>query len=163
MNRTTALKAGLATLAIASAPALTGCSSAGEGAVSGAGLGALTGLVLGSFSGNAGEGALIGTTVGAVAGGVIGDQNERNARYSYEQSRAYENGSTVIYRDSDDHYNNGWGDRYETPSKTTYNEYHYYETRPAQPRVVIRYDNYPRRSYRNRYYNRWGYGNRYCR
>ena len=153
MTRNTALKAALTTLAIASAPALTGCSTAGEGAVSGAGLGALTGLVLGSFSGNAGEGALIGTAAGAVFGGVIGDQNERNAYYSAQQADAYRSGQ-VIYRDAPQqpsYRHESWSDRYGQAgqSYTTYNEYHYYEQHPHESRAIIRYDHRPR--YHTRY------------
>ncbi len=162
MKPTTALKAALTTLAIASAPALTGCSTAGEGAVSGAGLGALTGLVLGSFSGNPGEGAVIGTAAGAVFGGVIGDQNEREARYSQQQAEAYRSGQ-VIYRDAPQqpsYRQDGWNDRYGQ-TQTTYNEYHYYEQRPAESRVIIRYDNRP--TYRTRYYPRRSYRDPYCR
>lgn len=160
MTRSTTLKTALAVLALAGAPALTGCSSAGEGAVSGAGIGALTGLVFGAFSGNEGDGALIGATVGAVAGGVIGDQNERNARNAQRQH------TTVVYRDQEPRQT-GWGDRYSEPrSQTVYTETHYhYETRSPSPRVVIRYDTGPRyrHGYRHHRYKSWRYRDPYCR
>ncbi len=60
----------------------TGCSNAGEGALSGAALGALGGLAIGSVTGSAGAGAVIGAVAGGVGGAVIGDQNERNERNS---------------------------------------------------------------------------------
>lgn len=74
------LLAGRVGAGLAFAWALTGCNSAGEGALSGAAVGALGGLAIGSLSGDAGEGAAIGAVSGAVVGGVIGDQNDRNSR-----------------------------------------------------------------------------------
>lgn len=71
----------------------TGCSNAGEGALSGAGLGAGAGAIIGSMSGDAGVGAIIGAVAGGLLGGVIGDQNERAERNSYNSR------STVIYHD----------------------------------------------------------------
>lgn len=70
----------LAPLALLTALAGTGCSNAGQGALSGAAVGALGGLTIGSLSGDAGEGAAIGAVSGAIVGGVIGDQNSRNTR-----------------------------------------------------------------------------------
>jgi hypothetical protein len=67
---------------------LSGCSNAGEGALSGAGIGALSGLAIGSISGNAGEGAAIGAVVGGVGGAVIGDQNRRKSEAAAQQSAA---------------------------------------------------------------------------
>lgn len=55
----------------------TGCSNAGEGAISGAGLGALAGMGIGSLYGDMGKGAAIGAIAGGVGGAVIGDQNKR--------------------------------------------------------------------------------------
>lgn len=71
---------GAAALTLALATIGTGCSNAGEGAISGAGLGALGGLAIGSFFGAAGTGAAIGAVGGALGGAVIGDQNERNEK-----------------------------------------------------------------------------------
>src|SRR4051812_37111599 len=65
---------------------VSGCSNAGEGAVSGAGIGALSGLAIGSLSGNAGQGAAIGAVVGGVGGAVIGDQNKRKAEQAAAQT-----------------------------------------------------------------------------
>jgi hypothetical protein len=59
------------------AVAVSGCSNAGEGAISGAGIGALSGLAIGSVTGGAGTGAMIGAVAGGVGGAVIGDQNRR--------------------------------------------------------------------------------------
>ncbi len=58
----------------------SGCSNAGEGALSGAGLGALGGLAIGSLYGEAGTGAAIGAVAGGLGGAVLGDQNERADR-----------------------------------------------------------------------------------
>lgn len=59
----------------------TGCSNAGEGALSGAALGALAGMGLGSLTGSMGQGAAAGAIIGGVGGAVIGDQNSRQERY----------------------------------------------------------------------------------
>lgn len=59
----------------------TGCSNAGEGALSGATLGALAGMGLGSLTGSMGQGAAAGAIIGGVGGAVIGDQNSRQERY----------------------------------------------------------------------------------
>lgn len=59
---------------------LTGCSNAGEGALSGGALGAGLGAIVGSMYADAGKGALIGAAAGAVGGAVLGDQNERQDR-----------------------------------------------------------------------------------
>jgi predicted small secreted protein len=67
---------------------LSGCSNAGEGALSGAGIGALSGLAIGSISGNAGGGAAIGAVVGGVGGAVIGDQNRRQSEAAAAQQSA---------------------------------------------------------------------------
>lgn len=61
---------------------MTGCNSAGEGALFGAGLGAGGGAIIGSIFGEAGAGAAIGAVSGALVGGVVGDQNQRNASYA---------------------------------------------------------------------------------
>ncbi len=61
----------------------SGCSNAGEGAVSGAALGALAGFGLGSLSGDAGKGAAAGAIVGGIGGGVLGDQNQRRSPRGY--------------------------------------------------------------------------------
>src|SRR6056297_161987 len=122
MNAQSRLKAACVALSIAGAPAImTGCSTAGEGAVSGAGIGALTGLVFGSMVGDAGEGAVLGTAAGAVVGGVIGDQNEREARNAARQADAYRDAARYErYRETSDPYRNDpyrdtrdWRDRYE--------------------------------------------------
>ena len=55
----------------------SGCSNAGQGAVTGGAVGALSGLAIGSLTGEAGAGAAIGAVAGAVGGAVIGDQNRR--------------------------------------------------------------------------------------
>jgi hypothetical protein len=68
--------AGLSAVALTS----TGCSNAGEGALSGAGLGALAGLGIGSLTGSAGGGAAIGAIAGGLGGAVLGDQNERREK-----------------------------------------------------------------------------------
>jgi outer membrane lipoprotein SlyB len=59
---------------------LSGCSNAGEGALSGGALGAGLGAIVGSMYADAGKGALIGAAAGAVGGAVVGDQNERQDR-----------------------------------------------------------------------------------
>lgn len=59
----------------------SGCSNAGEGALSGAALGALAGMGLGSLTGSMGQGAAAGAIIGGVGGAVIGDQNSRQERY----------------------------------------------------------------------------------
>lgn len=58
----------------------SGCSNAGEGALSGAALGALAGMGLGSLTGSMGQGAVAGAIIGGVGGAVIGDQNSRQER-----------------------------------------------------------------------------------
>ncbi|MGD9688178.1 MAG: glycine zipper domain-containing protein [Phycisphaerales bacterium] len=78
-NRSRLAAAGLVGLTLVA----SGCSNAGEGALSGAAVGALGGLAIGSLTGSAGAGAAIGAVSGAVAGGVIGDQNERRRDQSY--------------------------------------------------------------------------------
>ena len=80
MNRTTAKKSvrfGLTAAALLAAGSLTGCNSAGEGALTGAGIGAVAGMGLGSLSGNMGKGAAAGAIGGAILGGILGDQNSR--------------------------------------------------------------------------------------
>ncbi len=62
-----------------------GCATGPQGAFSGAGLGAATGAIIGSVFGSAGAGAAIGAAAGGLSGAVIGDQNERNARNSYNR------------------------------------------------------------------------------
>jgi len=81
---------------LCAALAATGCSNAGEGALSGAALGAGAGAVIGSFFGAAGTGAAVGAVGGALGGGVIGDQNERR---SYETARAPR--TWAVYRNTD--------------------------------------------------------------
>ena len=76
MSRTTFSLAAVLGSAILVA-GLSGCSNAGEGALSGGGLGAGAGAILGSLSGHAGTGAAIGAVVGGLGGAVIGDQNQR--------------------------------------------------------------------------------------
>jgi hypothetical protein len=78
----------IAILVLPSIIMLSGCSNAGEGALSGAGIGALSGLAIGSISGNAGEGAAIGAIVGGVGGAVIGDQNRRKSEAAAAQQSA---------------------------------------------------------------------------
>lgn len=60
----------------------TGCSNAGEGALSGGVLGALGGMAIGSLTGDMGKGAVVGAVLGGVGGLILGDQNERNDRRS---------------------------------------------------------------------------------
>jgi osmotically inducible lipoprotein OsmB len=74
----TRLTAGAGVLAVALIA--TGCSSAGEGALSGGMFGAGAGAIVGSMFADAGKGALIGGAIGALGGGVMGDQNERQDR-----------------------------------------------------------------------------------
>lgn len=75
-------------LAIPAASLLSGCSNAGQGAVSGAGIGALSGLAIGSLSGDAGTGAAIGAVVGGVGGAVVGDQNRRRSEATSPPNRS---------------------------------------------------------------------------
>jgi len=84
-QRTSALALATALTVVAGVSALSGCSNAGEGALSGAALGAGAGAIIGSFTGSAGVGAIIGGAAGALGGGVVGDQNRRNT----ENSRNY--------------------------------------------------------------------------
>lgn len=155
MNPQSRLKAACLALSIAGTPALmTGCSTAGEGAVSGAGIGALTGLVFGSMVGDAGEGAVLGAASGAVIGGVIGDQNDRQARNSARQADAYRDAARYEryrsdpYRSSSDPYrrdrDRNWGDRYERyESRGDHYRYERYEEYRSEPRVIIRHETRP--------------------
>jgi hypothetical protein len=152
--------------ALAAPIALTGCSTAGEGAVSGAGIGALTGLVFGSMVGDAGEGAVLGTAAGAVVGGVIGDQNDRAARNSARQAEAYRDAARYgrYERSGDDPYRHrDWSDRYERRSEPRserpFYRYERYEEYRPQSSVIIRYSDRP--SYKHRTYRRhsgWNFG-----
>jgi hypothetical protein len=66
--------------------AQSGCSNAGQGAVSGAALGALGGLGIGSVFGEAGKGAAVGAITGGIGGAVLGDQNQRRDRRYYRDT-----------------------------------------------------------------------------
>lgn len=70
-------RAGIAAALFGAIALGTGCSNAGEGALSGAALGALGGLAIGSVTGGSGTGAVIGAVAGAATGAIIGDQNKR--------------------------------------------------------------------------------------
>ncbi len=80
MNRSRRTTLAASSLLAAFAVVGSGCSNAGEGALSGAGLGALAGLGIGSMTGSAGKGAAIGAIAGGIGGAVLGDQNERRER-----------------------------------------------------------------------------------
>lgn len=66
-------------LALSAGLVLSGCSNAGEGALSGAALGAGAGAIIGSMFGGVGKGAIIGGAAGGLGGAVLGDQNARRA------------------------------------------------------------------------------------
>lgn len=75
---------------VCAATLLTGCDSAGDGAVTGAGLGAILGSAIGGISGGprgSDIGTLFGMAGGAVAGAAVGSANERAQQEKYRQYR----------------------------------------------------------------------------